>query len=105
MEPKDILSINPLLMDRTRLAILATLVPEDTPMDFVTLLDRLELTRGNLSVHTRKLEDAGFVTIDKKFLDRNPVTTYVCTVAGRRAMEDYLSQMEGLLGGALKVSQ
>jgi DNA-binding MarR family transcriptional regulator len=101
MEPKDLLSINPLLMDRTRLAIITTLAREDEPIAFGVLLDRLKLTRGNLSVHTRKLEDEGLIKIEKKFLDRKPVTSYVCTNKGREEIQKYLEAVETLLTQSL----
>jgi DNA-binding MarR family transcriptional regulator len=102
MEPADLLSINPLLMDRTRLAIITTLAREEEPMAFGTMLERLNLTRGNLSVHTRKLEEDGLIVIEKKFLDRKPVTTYACTDKGREDIQKYLEAVELLLKQSLK---
>src|ERR1700735_1860315 len=102
MEPKDVLSINPFLMDRTRLAIITTLAREDEPMAFGALLERLGLTRGNLSVHARKLEDEGLIQIEKKFLDRKPVTSYVCTDKGRKEIQTYLEKIENLLASSLQ---
>ena len=101
MEPKDFLSINPLLMDRTRLAIITTLAREDEPIAFGILLERLDLTRGNLSVHTRKLEDEGLIKIEKKFLDRKPVTSYLCTAKGRKEIQKYLEGVEALITQSL----
>jgi len=101
MEPNPILSINPLLMDRTRLAIITTLARETEPLAFGILLDRLNLTRGNLSVHTRKLEEDGLIVVEKKFLDRKPITTYACTDKGRDEMRRYLEEIEKLLSGSL----
>ncbi len=102
MEPMDLLSINPLLMDRTRLVIMTTLLREQEPIPFGILLDRLGMTRGNLSVHTRKLEDEGLIAIEKKFLDRKPVTSYVCTDKGRQEIQKYLEKVEALLTVSLK---
>ncbi len=102
MEPNDLLSINPLLMDRTRLAIITTLAREDEPVAFGVLLDILQLTRGNLSIHTRKLEEEGLISIEKKFLDRKPVTSYACTDKGRAEIRTYLEKIESLLAGSLQ---
>lgn len=66
-------------------------------VDFNTLLEELQLTKGNLSSHIRKLEEAGLVAVDKKFVDRKPRTTYVCTKAGKTEMRHYLSTVEALL--------
>jgi DNA-binding transcriptional ArsR family regulator len=102
MEPKDLLSINALLMDRTRLAIITTLAREEDPMPFGILLERLNLTRGNLSVHARKLEDDKLIEIEKKFLDRKPVTTYACTDKGREEIQKYLEKIESVLMASLQ---
>ena len=101
MEPKEWLSVDPLLMDRTRLAILTTLARAQEPLAFGDLLDQLGLTRGNLSVHARKLEEGGLIAVDKKFLDRKPVTTYFCTDKGRAGIRRYLEGLEMLLAGSL----
>jgi len=71
-----------------RLAIVSHLqVVEEA--DFLFLLDQTGLTRGNLSSHMAKLERAGYVEVDKTFVDRVPRTTYRLTAAGRRAFETY----------------
>lgn len=91
------MDVNPLLMDRTRLAIITTLAREDAPVAFGTLRESLNLSGGNLSVHARKLEEAGLIAIDKKFLDRKPVTSFTCTDNGRKEIERYLGEIERLL--------
>lgn len=97
MKPADLMTINPLLADRARLAIMAKLALAGGSVDFNTLLEELQLTKGNLSSHIRKLEEAGLVAVDKKFVDRKPRTTYVCTKAGKTEMRHYLSTVEALL--------
>jgi DNA-binding PadR family transcriptional regulator len=57
----------------------------------------LETTDGNLSVHARKLEDAGYIACDKSFEGRMPKTEYRLTAAGRKALERYLDHMEALI--------
>jgi len=98
MDAKQILNVNPLLMDRVRLAIMATLVASDEPIDFKTLVENLELSKGNLSSHVRKLEEAGLVKIQKEFIDRKPRTTYISTKKGRGELKSYLATIEGLIG-------
>ena len=66
-------------------------------LTFNDLKSLLEITDGNLSVHARKLEEAGYVTCSKSFVNRVPKTEYSLTDAGRRALEDYLDQMESLI--------
>jgi DNA-binding PadR family transcriptional regulator len=57
----------------------------------------LQTTDGNVSVHTRKLEEAGYVSCKKSFEGRMPKTEYALTAAGRRALEKYLGHMEALI--------
>jgi DNA-binding MarR family transcriptional regulator len=66
-------------------------------MTFNDLKDVLEITDGNLSVHARKLEEAGYVTCSKSFVGRVPKTEYTLTKSGRRALEVYLDRMEDLI--------
>ncbi|MFN5615961.1 MAG: winged helix-turn-helix domain-containing protein, partial [Brevundimonas sp.] len=67
--------------------------------DFATLKQKLELTDGNLSVHLKKLEEAGFVAVDKRFVDRKPVTRARMTEVGRDAFVGYLDAMAALVKG------
>jgi DNA-binding MarR family transcriptional regulator len=66
-------------------------------LSFNDLKSLLQTTDGNLSVHARKLEEAGYVTCTKSFEGRVPKTHYTLTAAGRRALERYLSHMEALI--------
>jgi DNA-binding HxlR family transcriptional regulator len=66
-------------------------------MSFNELKDLLKTTDGNLSVHARKLEDSEYVLCEKQFEGRVPKTTYKLTTAGKRALESYLTHMEGLI--------
>ena len=67
--------------------------------DFLFLLRKTGLTRGNLSSHMRRLEDAGHVEVEKKFVDRLPVTAYHLTEHGRQAFSLYRKSMLEVLGG------
>jgi DNA-binding transcriptional ArsR family regulator len=82
--------------DRTRLAILSALAASET-LAFNELKAITGTTDGNLSVHARKLEDAGYVHCDKSFAGRVPRTEFRLTTAGRRALEKYLDHMESLI--------
>lgn len=93
------LAAETLLADRVRLAIVATLAASALPVDFNTLLDALDLSKGNLSSHIRKLEEGGLVEVTKSFVDRKPHTTYTCTPRGLRDLEDYLDRLDALLRG------
>lgn len=84
---------------RVRLGIASALAPEES-LAFSDLKRILGLTDGNLSVHLRKLEEAGYVSRDKRRGKRLPVTRYRLTPAGRRALDAYLSHMEAIIDAA-----
>ena len=85
-----------LVHERMRLGILSSLAVNER-LSFNDLKDLLQTTDGNLSVHARKLEEGGYVTCRKHFAGRVPRTDYRITAAGRRALEEYLEEMEGLI--------
>lgn len=85
-----------LIHERIRLGIVSALAVNDS-LTFNELRDLLSTTDGNLSVHARKLEEAGYVSCTKGFEGRVPRTEYKITAAGRRALERYLSEMEELI--------
>lgn len=82
--------------ERVRLAIVSALAVNRS-MSFNELKAALDVTDGNLSVHARKLEDAGYLTCTKTFEDRVPHTRYSLTDQGRRALRHYLDHMEALI--------
>jgi len=90
------LELDRLIHERMRLAIVSILAVRDT-LSFNELKQLLGTTDGNLSVHARKLEDAGYVTCEKSFEGRTPRTDYKLTDAGRQALRRYLSHMEALI--------
>lgn len=92
----DINRIDEVIHGRVRLGVMALLSGVDTA-DFATMKARLQTTDGNLSVHLRKLEEAGFVTVTKRFVGRKPLTEASLSPAGRKAFLDYLDAMQGLL--------
>ncbi len=80
-----------------RLAIVSVLAVNDS-LSFNDLKGIVQATDGNLSVHARKLEQAGYLGCRKFFAGRMPRTEFKLTAAGRRALEKYLSHMESLIG-------
>src|SRR5881396_3746635 len=93
---KSPLELDRLIHERLRLGIISALAVNDR-LTFNDLKRLLRTTDGNLSVHARKLEEAGYVSCDKSFEGRVPRTEYRITAAGRRALERYLAHMEALL--------
>lgn len=92
----DLPKLDRLIHERMRLGILSALAVNDS-LTFNDLKRLLGTTDGNVSVHTRKLEDAQYITCKKSFDGRIPKTEYRLTSAGRRALERYLSHMESLI--------
>lgn len=82
--------------ERMRLGIISALAANEK-LSFSDLKNLLNTTDGNVSVHARKLEDAGYITTKKSFAGRTPLTEYKITAAGRRALEQYLDHMEALI--------
>lgn len=97
MEAFDIDDIDEVIHGRVRLGIMAFLAGGEVA-DFATLKGRLQLTDGNLSVHLRKLEDAGYVEVLKSFVGRKPLTQARITPQGRSAFVRYLDAMGRLVG-------
>ena len=85
-----------LIHEKTRLAIVSALAVNQT-LTFNELKQILKTTDGNVSVHTRKLEEANYLHCRKSFEGRMPKTEYSLTAAGRRALERYLGHMEALI--------
>ena len=82
--------------ERMRLGIISALAANET-LSFSDLKSLLNTTDGNISVHARKLEDAGYLTMKKSFSGRTPLTEYKITAVGRKALEKYLDHMEALI--------
>ena len=94
--------LNPIIHQPTRLRIMAALVSleKDEKADFVFLRDLLELTDGNLSVHLQKLNEAGYVMIEKAFVERRPKTWIWATTEGRDAFAAHVDALEAIVGQA-----
>ncbi len=89
-------NLDRLIHERLRLGIISALAANES-MTFSELKSLLNTTDGNLSVHARKLEEAGYISCSKYFEGRLPKTEYKLTTAGRSALENYLSHMESLI--------
>lgn len=85
-----------LIHERVRLGIVSALAANDT-VSFGDLKEILGASDGNLSVHARKLEEAGYIGVTKGIEDRKPRTEFRLTVKGRAALERYLARMETIL--------
>ena len=96
MDDFDIEAIDEVVHGRIRLGVMAYLVTAGTA-EFGELRVRLQTTDGNLSVHLRKLELAGYVQIAKSFVGRKPLTRVEITSAGRDAFEAWLAAIERLM--------
>ena len=91
--------LNKVIHEPARLRIMATLksLPVDEQIDFKSLAKMLELTDGNLGSHLQKLEDAGFIEIEKSFVDRKPRTHVAINQAGREAFSAHVAALESIL--------
>lgn len=90
------LQLDRLIHERMRLGIVSALAVNDS-LTFNDLKALLRTSDGNLSVHARKLEEAGYVTCEKGFKGRVPRTVYRLTTGGRHALERYLGHMEAII--------
>ncbi|MFI5210990.1 MAG: winged helix-turn-helix domain-containing protein [Gemmatimonadales bacterium] len=92
----DAAALDRVIHERIRLGIVSALAVNPS-LTFNELKRLLETTDGNLSVHARKLEEAGYVRCTKSFDGRTPRTEFAITAAGRKALERYLGHMEGVI--------
>ena len=84
------------LSSRLRLAVMSVLLGCQK-IEFTALRDTVHATDGNLTVHCKKLENADYLTVEKRFVNRKPVTLYSATPLGRRAVKKYAQQLASLL--------
>lgn len=97
--PRKLPELDRVIHERMRLAIVSSLAANDS-LSFHDLKNLLGTTDGNLSIHARRLEEAGYVAFSKTFHRRMPRTVYRLTPEGRRAFERYLGHLEALVHGA-----
>jgi DNA-binding MarR family transcriptional regulator len=88
--------LDKVIHERMRLGIVSALAA-NAKLSFTELKNLLNTTDGNISVHARRLEEAGYVTMQKSFKGRVPLTEYAITKDGRKALERYLNHMEALI--------
>ncbi len=88
--------LDAVIHERVRLGIVSALAANDS-LTFNELKALLQATDGNVSVHARRLEEAGYIDCRKSFEGRVPRTEYRLTAAGRRALEKYIDHMETLI--------
>jgi DNA-binding transcriptional ArsR family regulator len=88
--------IDETIHQKVRLGIMSALVARGES-DFRFLRDSLNLTDGNLSIHLAKLEEAGYITVHKEFIQRKPHTSYMTTDTGAFAFEKYLKALERII--------
>lgn len=88
--------VDRVIHEPARLMILAILSGVEEA-DFVFLLDQTGLTRGNLSSHVRRLEDVGYVAVEKTFVDRIPRTVYRLTLSGREGLARYRERLAAVM--------
>ena len=91
--------LNEIIHQPVRLRIMAALVTlgPDEEVDFTYLRNLLEVTDGNLGAHLRKLEDAGYIVINKLFVERKPRTFVSATKIGRKVFDEHVEALESIL--------
>jgi len=99
VRPRTLPDLDRVIHERMRLAIVSALAANES-LSFRELKSLLQASDGNLSVHARRLEEAGYVACEKSFEGRTPRTDYRLTAEGRRAFERYLGHLEALVESA-----
>ena len=94
--PRGVQDLDPLLHEKSRLGIVSALAATEA-LTFRELRDTVGLTDGNLSVHLRVLEAAGYVEVEKSFVGRKPQTRAALTRAGRKALVRYVDHLEAIV--------
>ena len=97
---EELPELDPVIHGKLRLAVMSLLVGVDQA-DFTWLREKTGSTDGNLGAQMLKLEEAGYVGMEKRFAGRKPQTVYRLTPAGRKALAKYVAALKRLLGGAL----
>jgi len=94
---KEILAnINKAFENRIRLGIMSALSVHEK-MDFITLRELLDVTDGNLASHLRALEETGYISMEKRFIERKPNTSYSITLQGTESFRNHIKALEELL--------
>jgi DNA-binding PadR family transcriptional regulator len=93
--------LNPVVHGKLRLALLSLLVGVEEA-EFTWLRSKTGSTDGNLGAQLLKLEEAGYVAVEKKFVERKPQSIYRITASGRTALTEYVQALRQLLGSAIQ---
>lgn len=96
MKDYDYQQLDEVIHSRIRLAIMTLLISVEDA-EFTYIRDKINTTDGNLSAHMRKLEESGYIKIQKRFIDRKPATSYSITAKGREAFEKYIERLEKMI--------
>ena len=96
MNPKPFLQLDRVIHEKGRLPIMS-LLAASPEMSFTELREHLNMTDGNLSVHIKTLQEAGFVSVTKTFQNRRPLTTVSLTTTGRKAFAEYIDLLEQIV--------
>lgn len=96
----DLPELNPVVHGKLRLALLSLLAGVEQA-DFTWLREKTGSTDGNLGAQLLKLEEAGYVAVEKRFVQRKPQSIYRLTESGRAALSEYVQALKQLLGGAI----
>lgn len=96
MSEFDYQRLDDVIHSRIRLAVMSILAGVEAA-EFTYLRDRTGATDGNLGAHLKKLEDAGYVAVEKRFEERKPVTRYSLTGGGREAFRRYVDRLEAMI--------
>jgi DNA-binding MarR family transcriptional regulator len=97
MAEKDFAELDDIIHSKIRLGVMSVLMTVDSAQ-FTYFKEVLKTTDGNLSVHLKKLEDAGYIRVEKKFVRRKPQTLCRITSKGRKAFERYVEALEKIIG-------
>ncbi len=94
-------ALNETIHQTVRLRIMAALVTLEpgNEVDFTYLRDLLEVTDGNLGAHLRKLEEAGYIAVNKTFVERKPRSFIAATAEGRKVFQEHVAALETILKG------
>ena len=98
MNQYDYTQLDDVIHARIRLAIMSVLITVEEA-EFTFLREKVNTTDGNLSIHLKKLEEAGYIYVNKRFVERKPQSSYRISEKGRIAFEKYISTLEQLLKG------
>jgi DNA-binding MarR family transcriptional regulator len=96
VNPEPFLKLDRVIHERGRMAIMS-LLAANRELSFTELREALAMTDGNLSVHLRTLQEAGYVGLTKSFQNRKPLTTCALTPAGRKAFAEYIDLLEEIV--------